>query len=69
MDKSTATRLVIRHFSDRVKGCLGIEQGNKFLVLAYFRNKECEDLYREFWLDNAVERDMRIIFEDWGDKE
>lgn len=64
MAKSMETRLVVRHFPDRVKPCLCIEQGNQAMILASFRNKECENLYREFLHGNCIQRDMRLLFEE-----
>jgi hypothetical protein len=63
MAKSIGTGLVVRHFSDRAKPCLCIEQGNQAMILATFRNKECEDLYKEFLQGNGMIRKMRPIFE------
>ena len=63
MAKSIGTSLVVRHFPDRAKPCLCIEQGNQAMILAIFRNKECEDLYKEFLQGNCMIREMRPIFE------
>ena len=63
MAKSIKTQLVIRHFPDRKKPCLVIEQGNQGIVLATFRNAECEDLYKEFLDGNCIRREMRDLFE------
>ena len=38
-------QIVIRHFPDRKKPCLMLEQGNQGIILATFRNKEMEKLY------------------------
>ena len=38
-------QIVIRHFSDRKKPCLMLEQGNQGIVLATFRNADMERLY------------------------
>ena len=38
-------QIVIRHFSDRKKPCLMLEQGNQGIVLATFRNVDMEKLY------------------------
>lgn len=38
-------QIVIRHYSDRKKPCLVLEQGNQGIVLASFRNAEMERLY------------------------
>ena len=38
-------QIVIRHFPDRKKPCLMLEQGNQGIVLATFRNVDMEKLY------------------------
>jgi len=38
-------QIVIRHFPDRKKPCLMLEQGNQGIVLATFRNADMERLY------------------------
>lgn len=38
-------QIVIRHYPDRKKPCLVLEQGNQGIVLASFRNVEMERLY------------------------
>lgn len=38
-------QIVIRHYTDRKKPCLVLEQGNQGIVLASFRNVEMERLY------------------------
>ena len=38
-------QIVIRHYPDREKPCLVLEQGNQGIVLASFRNVEMERLY------------------------
>lgn len=38
-------QIVIRHYLDRKKPCLVLEQGNQSIVLASFRNAEMERLY------------------------
>ena len=38
-------QIVIRHFPDRKKPCLVLEQGNQGIVLGTFRNAEMERLY------------------------
>ena len=64
MPKIEMTRMVIRHFPDRKKPCLCIEQGNQAMVLATFRNKECEELYKQFLGGNCMQREMSLIFEE-----
>ena len=38
-------QIVIRHYPNRKKPCLVLEQGNQGIVLASFRNAEMERLY------------------------
>ena len=38
-------QIVIRHYPDRKKPCLVLEQGNQGIVLGTFRNVEMERLY------------------------
>ncbi len=38
-------QIVIRHYPDRKKPCLVLEQSNQGIVLASFRNAEMERLY------------------------
>ena len=38
-------QITIRHYPDRKKPCLVLEQGNQGIVLASFRNAEMERLY------------------------
>lgn len=38
-------QIVIRHYPDRKKPCLVLEQGNQGIVLASFRNAQMEQLY------------------------
>ena len=38
-------KIVIRHFPDRKKPCLMLEQGNQGIILATFRNADMEKLY------------------------
>lgn len=38
-------QIVIRHYPDRKKPCLVLEQGNQGIVLGTFRNAEMERLY------------------------
>jgi len=38
-------QIVIRHFPDRKKPCLMLEQGNQGIILATFRNADMERLY------------------------
>ena len=41
------TRIALRHFPDRKKPCLVVEQGNCGTVLATFRNEDCARV----WMD------------------
>ena len=63
------TFLTIRHFPDRKKPCLMLEQGNNGLVVGYIRNTECERLLRMFLIrDNRTFcREMEDMFEEEED--
>lgn len=43
-----STFLVVRHYPDRKKPCLVIEQGNTGIVLATFRNEASAELFNHF---------------------
>ena len=47
------TILAIRHFPDKKKPCLVLEQGNQGIVIATIRNNECEKLLRKFFYDGC----------------
>ncbi len=58
------TALAIRHFHDRKKPCLVLEQGNQAIVIATIRNTECEKLLREYFSGACgIWGDMRYLFE------
>ena len=62
------TALAIRHFSDRKKSCLILEQGNQGIVIATIRNAECEKLLREFFNDSCgIYGDMEELFKHIAD--
>lgn len=64
------TALAIRHFPDRAKPCLMLEQGNQGIVIATIRNVECEKLLREYFGDTCgIYGDMRDIFTSDGGEE
>lgn len=44
--------LAIRHFPDRKKPCIVLEERNQGVVLGYLRNKKCEK-----WLRMALMRE------------
>lgn len=67
MPRVEMTRVVIRHYSDRKKPCLVIEQGNQGMVLATFRNEECEELYKRFLQGNCMQREMSWLFDEDGE--
>ena len=56
------TMLAVRHFPDRKKPCLCIEQGNQCIVIAAFRNTECEELYKHFMNGMCLRTEMEDIF-------
>ena len=60
------TLLVIRHFPDRKKPCLVLEQGNKGIVIGTIRNTECEKLFKEFFdgSNGICSNRMRDIFDE-----
>lgn len=41
------TRIAVRHFPDRKKPCLVVEQGNCGAVLATFRNDYCAKVWND----------------------
>ena len=43
-----STFLVVRHFPDRKKPCLVIEQGNTGIPIAAFRNEASAELFKYF---------------------
>ena len=58
------TAFAIRHFSDRKKPCLVLEQGNQAIVIATIRNAKCEKLLREYFSGACgIWGDMRYLFE------
>ena len=67
MPRVEMTRVVIIHYSDRKKPCLVIEQGNQGMVLATFRNKECEEIYKRFLQGNCIQREMGCLFDETGE--
>ena len=58
------TKLVIRHFPDRKKPCLCLEQGNQAIIIATIRNNECEDLLRRYFCGGCIMSEMEDIFEE-----
>ena len=64
------TALVIRHFPDRKKPCLMLEQGNQGIIVATIRNAECEKLLREFFNDSCgIYGNMEELFTHMSRKE
>lgn len=58
------TTFAIRHFPDRKKPCLVLEQGNQCIVIGTIRNAECEHLLREYFGGTCgIWGDMRDLFE------
>lgn len=58
------TAFAIRHFSDRKKPCLVLEQGNQGIVIATIRNSECEKLLKDFFGGTCgIYGDMEYIFD------
>ena len=71
MAESKGTNLRVMHFPDRKKPCLCIEQDDQVMIIATFKNKECEYLYHEFMggSDRCLRREMRPIFEEECEEE
>lgn len=58
------TTLAIRHFPNRKKPYLVLEQGNKCIMIGTIRSEECAQLLREYWGgDYCIWGDMRNLFE------
>lgn len=66
MPRIEMTRVVVRHYPDRKKPCLVIEQGNQEMVLAIFQNEECEEIYKRFLQGNCIQREMSWLFGEEG---
>ena len=70
-----STFLVVRHYPDRKKPCLVIEQGNTGIVLATFRNEASADVFKEFigkeneCLYRALEDDISKLYEAYREDE
>ena len=47
-------KIVIRHYPDRKKPCLVIEQGNQGIIIGTFRNEEMVRLYTEVLGGNNI---------------
>ena len=64
-----STFLTVRHYLDRKKPCLVIEQGNTGIVLATFKNEASADVFKEFigkeneCLYRALEDDISELYE------
>ena len=68
MPRIEMTRLVVRHYPDRKKPCLVIEQGNQGWILATFNNEKCEEVYKRFLQGNCIQREMSYLFDEEGGK-
>ncbi len=64
-------QIVVRHFSDRKKPCLMLEEGNQGIVLGTFRNEEMVGLFKRALGGDGIQRmyEGRSFFEDWVFKE
>ena len=64
-------QIVVRHFSDRKKPCLMLEEGNQGIVLGTFRNEEMVKLFKRALGGDRIQRmyEGRSFFNDWIDKE
>ncbi len=63
---SQMTRVVVRHYPDKKKPCLVIEQGNQGMILATFQNEKCEEIYKRFLQGNCMQREMSWLFDEDG---
>lgn len=69
------TFLVVRHFSDRKKPCLVIEQGNTVMPIATFRNEASAELFKHFigeeneCLYRALEDDILDLYDEFKESE
>ena len=66
MPRVEMTSVAVRHYPDRKKPCLVIEQGNQGLVLATFQNEKCVEIYERFLQGNCMQREMSWLFDDEG---
>ena len=70
-----STFLVVRHYPDRKKPCLVIEQGNTGIVLATFRNEASAELFKHFigeeneCLYRALDDDINILYDFFKESE
>lgn len=64
-------QIVVRHFPNRKKPCLMLEEGNQGIVLGTFKNEEMVELFRRFLGGEGIQRmyEGRSFFADWIDKE
>lgn len=56
------TNLVIRHFPDRKRPCIVLEQGNQGIIIGTIRNAECEELWNRFMQNCFLSREMSDLF-------
>ena len=66
MPRIEMTRVVIRHYPDRKKPCLVIEQGNQGMILATFQNEKCVEIYKRFLQGDCMQREMSWLFDEEG---
>lgn len=63
-------QIVVRHFSDRKKPCLMLEEGNQGIVLGTFRNEWMVELFKRALGGDGIQRQYdRNFFKDWIDEE
>ena len=63
-------QIVVRHFPDRKKPCLMLEEGNQGIVLGTFRNEEMVQLFKRALGGEGIQRQYdRNFFKDWIDEE
>ena len=61
-------RIMVRHFPDRKKPCLMLEEGNQGIVLGTFRNEWTARLFKQAIGGDGIQRQYdRNFFKDWVD--
>ena len=63
-------QIMVRHFPDRKKPCLMLEEGNQGIVLGTFRNEWTARLFKQALGGDGICRQYdRNFFKDWVDDE
>ena len=58
------TSLVVRHFPDRQKPCLMLEQDTQGFVLGTFRNEACAQMFQKFLGGYGIAKDIDQTIEE-----